>query len=220
MLEPAPSGASGAEGHHWVPTLGVAGARCVTRVRRTGDLGETVSMSGGGGRQLESFVRLRPIVDADVERYVALQDEEMADRFEWVGPVTVDSMRPVVARWVESWERGDAERNYAIIEPSSGDMVGDCELELRCDGYVHVMYALFGPWRSKGFGTRAAALLVSEALQQWPTRPLLFRVHPDNLVSKRVAQRQGAHLAGIETSANGRDLERWVLAFRVDRSTS
>jgi hypothetical protein len=66
-------------------------------------------------------------------------------------------------------------------------MVGDCELELRSDGYVHVRYAPFAPWRSKRFGTKAAALL--------------FRVHPDDLASERVAQRQRVHLAGIEIAA-------------------
>jgi RimJ/RimL family protein N-acetyltransferase len=146
----------------------------------------------------------------DVESYVARQDEEMARRFEWAGPATVEGVRDGVSRWVESWSSGGTERNFAIVDPSTGGMIGDCELELREDGFVHVMFAVFSDWRRRGIATRAVRLLADHAADVFPGHALLFRIHPDNEGSKRVARAVGAERAGTELSRNGLLLERWV----------
>src|SRR4051812_31667635 len=108
----------------------------------------------------DDVVLLRPIRMGDVEPYVHGQDAEMADRFEWAGPTTVDEVRRAVGRWVESWEVG-TERNFAIIDRATGEMIGDCEIELRDDGFVNVMYAVFATWRRRGIATRAVRLLAA-----------------------------------------------------------
>lgn len=158
----------------------------------------------------DEAVLLRPITMADVGSYLDRQDAEMATQFEWTGPATVDHGRGVVSRWVESWRAGGRERNFAIVDPSTGDMIGDCELELRDDGFVHVMYAVFSGWRRRGVATRAVRLLAVDAADVFPGHALLFRIHPDNEGSKRVARAVGAERAGTELSRNGRLLERWV----------
>lgn len=161
-------------------------------------------------RLSDGVVLLRPIALSDVESYVARQDAEMARRFEWSGPATVEDVRGGVSRWVESWSSGGSERNFAIVDPSTGDMIGDCELELRDDGFVNVMYAVFNGWRQRGVATRAVRLLAQHSAEVFPGHPLLFRIHPDNEGSKGVAQAVGAELAGTELSRNGLVLERWV----------
>lgn len=146
----------------------------------------------------------------DVESYVARQDEEMAHRFEWAGPASAEDVRGGVCRWVEAWASGGVERNFAIVDLSTGEMVGDCELELRDDGFVNVMYAVFSDWRRRGVATRAVRLLAEHAADVFPGHALLFRVHPDNEGSKRVAMAVGAQGEGTELSRNGQLLERWV----------
>lgn len=158
----------------------------------------------------DDVVLLRPIALSDIESYVARQDDEMARRFEWSGPASVEDVRGGVSRWVESWRSGGSERNFAIVDPATGDMIGDCELELRDDGFVNVMYAVFNGWRRRGVATRAVRLLAQHAAEVFPGHSLLFRIHPDNEGSKGVAQAVGAELAGTERSRSGLALERWV----------
>jgi RimJ/RimL family protein N-acetyltransferase len=158
----------------------------------------------------DGVVLLRPIERSDIESYVARQDAEMVRRFEWSGPASAEDVRRGVSRWVESWRHGGSERNFAIVDPATGEMIGDCELELRDDGFVNVMYAVFEGWRRRGVATRAVRLLADHAAEVFPGRPLLFRIHPDNEGSKGVARALGAEPAGTERSRHGLVLERWV----------
>ena len=160
----------------------------------------------------DGIILLRPIRLADVDRYVELQDLEMADRFEWPGTATRATVEEAIRRWVESWRTGGDERNFAVVEAASEEMIGDCEVELRPDGYVNVMYAVFDRWRRQGIASRAASLLAEYAGQAFPGRPLLFRMHPDNVGSIAVAESLGARRVGSETSPTGRELEWWVAA--------
>jgi RimJ/RimL family protein N-acetyltransferase len=89
--------------------------------------------------------------------YVDQQDHLLAAGFGWERPVDEVSMRAVAERWVRQWNGPRDERNFAILERSSGVLVGDCELELRTDGFVHVMYGIFRPWRGKGYASIARA---------------------------------------------------------------
>lgn len=95
-------------------------------------------------------ITLRPFRLEDVAAYVDQQDHLLAAGFGWERPIDEVSMRAVAERWVRQWNGPRDERNFAILERSSGVLVGDCELELRTDGFVHVMYGIFRPWRGKG----------------------------------------------------------------------
>ena len=158
----------------------------------------------------DGVVVLRPIRSEDAETYFEHQDDDMIDRFEWAGPVELPKLREVFARWEANWRVGGDERNFAIELAGTGEMVGDCEVELRSDGLVNVMYVVFAPWRGQGLATRAVQLLADHAAEAFAGKPLLFRVHPDNAPSVAVARSVGAVVEGIETSKTGRLLERWV----------
>lgn len=160
----------------------------------------------------DDVLLLRPIALEDVAVYLERQDAEMAARFEWAGPAQERDVRAAVERWVASWACHGPEQNFAITCRRTGEMVGDCELELREDGFVNVMYVVFSGWRAQRVGTRAVRLLVQHAAHAFPGRPLLFRMHPDNEGSIRVARAAGATRAGSELSRSGHVLDRWVLA--------
>lgn len=158
----------------------------------------------------DGIIVLRPIRLPDVDRYVELQDLEMADRFEWPRRATRETVEEATRRWVESWRTGGNERNFAVVDAANQEMIGDCEVELRPDGYVNVMYAVFDGWRRRGIASRAASLLADYAGEAFPGRPLLFRIHPDNVGSISVAESVGAVRAGSESSRTGRELWWWV----------
>lgn len=159
----------------------------------------------------DGVVLLRPITMADVDPYLERQDPEIARRFEWTGPASVEDVRSAVTRWVASWSTGGRERNFAIVDPATSEVIGDSALELRDDGFVNVMYAVFSDWRRRGVATRAVRLLAAHASEVFPGSALLFRIHPDNEASARVARAAGAERIGTESSPTGRLLERWVV---------
>ena len=82
----------------------------------------------------------------------------MADGFEWAAPATVEDVEAACARWTQSWRAGGPERNFAITDSRTGEMIGDCEIEAREDGYLNIMYAVFRPWRGRGVATRAGSV--------------------------------------------------------------
>jgi RimJ/RimL family protein N-acetyltransferase len=157
-------------------------------------------------RLSDGVVLLRPFHESDVDIYVARQDGAMADGFEWDGPATIDDVAAACARWTESWRTNGPERNFAIVDAPSDEVIGDCEVEARPDGYVNVTYVVFGRWRGNGVATRAARLLLAYAATEFPDHTPLFRVHPENAASLAVARSCGAMPSGREESPKGRDL--------------
>lgn len=134
----------------------------------------------------------------------------MAARFEWDALVSAEQARGAFTSWAAAWEHGLRERNFAIVLNGTGEVIGDCEIELRPDGMVNVMYVVFAPWRRHGYATRAARLLIAHAASAFPGAPLAFRIHPDNHASLGVARAVGATPRKYETSRNGRQLQLWV----------
>ena len=158
----------------------------------------------------DGVVLLRPVRAGDAQVYFEQQDLEMVARFEWAGPAQLPRLRETFAAWEASWRNGGDERNFVIELAGTGEVIGDCEVELRPDGLVNVMYVVFAPWRGMGYATRTVQLLVDYAAEAFPNKPLVFRVHPDNAGSVALARAVGAALEGTEASKSGRLLERWV----------
>jgi RimJ/RimL family protein N-acetyltransferase len=164
-----------------------------------------------GVEPTDGVIALRPIRIEDAEVYVRLQDDEITARFEWDRPASLGDLESAIRRWAERWEAGGDEHNFAIVLAETGEMIGDCEAELRDDGLVNLMYVVFGPWRRQGHASRAARLLIAHARTVFPGAPSVLRIHPDNVASLGVARTIGAELDGIEPSRSGRPLERWIL---------
>lgn len=157
-------------------------------------------------------ILLRPFLLSDVTPYVDQQDSVLAEGFGWDSPVDMVGMRAVAERWVAQWAGPRLERNFAIIERRSDRLVGDCELELRSDGFVHIMYGILPTARGKGYASDAVQLLLDHRRTVWPNMPLLFRINANNAPSIALARRAGAAFDHVERTVEGRELQRWVLA--------
>ncbi len=160
----------------------------------------------------DGAVLLRPFGPGDIDAYLSRQDAVMAAGFEWEGPATAEDLRAACDRWAASWRAGGPQRNFAIVAADTGELIGDCEIEARADGFLNVMYAVFSPWRGRGVASRAGRLLLAYAATEFPGLTPLFRVHPTNGPSLAVARRLGARPAGRELSAKGRELTRLTIS--------
>jgi len=160
----------------------------------------------------DGVLAIRPISVLEAVAIVDAQDAQMVRRFGWGAPLTLPASQVVVRRWVRSWQSLGLEPNSAIVDEVTGQMIGDCEAELRGDGFVHVLYAVFAPWRGQGVAERAVRLLADYSAEAFPYCPLLFRVERDNVASLAVARSVGAVVTGQEVVSDGRRLLHLMVA--------
>ena len=119
----------------------------------------------------DGVLAIRPISVLEAVVIVDAQDAQMVRRFGWGAPLTLPASQVVVRRWVRSWQSLGLERNSAIVDEVTGQMIGDCETELRGDGFVHVLYAVFAPWRGRGVAERAVRLMADYSAEAFLSFP-------------------------------------------------
>ncbi len=93
---------------------------------------------------------------------------------------------------------------YALRQPS-GRLMGGCELRMLTPRSANVSYWVYPAFRRKGFAARALALLYAAATHIEGLERIEAHVAPDNLASRRVAERAGFIEVGsvLETSWTG-----------------
>ena len=80
--------------------------------------------------------------------------------------------------------------NHAIFDRSTGTGVGRLEATF-IGRQVEIAYLLGSPWWHRGLGSEALNWLVSEIQLAVPEAMIWATVHPENLPSQRVLQRNG-----------------------------
>ena len=135
---------------------------------------------------------LREFVDDDVDALAAILSDPETMRFY---PAPLD--RGGVADWIQRNRRRyrtDGFGIWAMILKSSNELIGDCglirqlvedrdEIEI---GY-HVRRNLWG----NGFATEAAQACRDYGFRQLPVKRLISLIRPENLASRRVAEKNG-----------------------------
>ena len=131
----------------------------------------------------------------DIDRWAEMMEDEEAARF--LGGVMP---KPVVWRqimqMVGAWEVTGVAM-FSVIEKTSGKWIGRVGpwQPFAWPG-TEVGWGLHPDARGKGYATEAAAASIDYAFDvlQWTT--VIHLVHPDNIRSRRVAERLGATLRG------------------------
>ena len=136
-------------------------------------------------------------------------------------PTTVPAKKPEVMRfypapktrdealgWIRWNERGYAEHGHGlwVVETHEGEFVGDCGLTWQPVGGEQVLEVgyLVGPaLQGRGYATEAARACVKLALGAVGESHVVAIVVPDNLPSRRVAEKVGLRVEQ-ETEVHGR----------------
>jgi RimJ/RimL family protein N-acetyltransferase len=127
--------------------------------------------------------------------FAACQDAEIARFLPIPQPYTEAAARSFIARRRADWE-GDDERSFSITDAATGAVVGAIARHQRAEHRVEFGYWL-APWaRGRGFATRALRLIADWSLRESFIRLELF-THPDNVASRRVAERAGFTFEGV-----------------------
>ena len=158
-------------------------------------------------------------------------------QFRRMGPADLDSMasllgdpevmafypvpktRAEAANWI-SWN----ERNYAelghglwIVETREGEFLGDAGLTMQPVNGVRrleVGYHIRSERQGNGFATEAAAACRDYARDQLHSREMVAIIHPENLASRRVAEKIG--MTHIDDDHEGSIPARVVMGMDLD----
>ena len=105
---------------------------------------------------------------------------------------------------------------YALRD-LAGTLMGGCEIRLPAASRANVSYWIFPAFRNRGYAARALALLRQAAERVPQVRQLEAHIEPDNLGSRRAAEKAGFVAAGraAEEGASGAKIERIVYTRRV-----
>jgi RimJ/RimL family protein N-acetyltransferase len=131
--------------------------------------------------------------DARAHRELA-EDAEAARFFGW----TVEDARAlpdshydrVVERFRGEWVEG-SRLSLAIRDGVTGRAVGAVELRPRESATMEVSYVVAPALRRRGLASRAVSALLSWAGQELGVGVVLLNCRPDNLASRRVAEKCG-----------------------------
>lgn len=141
--------------------------------------------------------RLRPWIASDAEAIVgACQDPEIHRWTQVPHPYGLDEARAFLSGAARGWMRGE-EASFALVEPSSGALLGALGLRGRGPGVAEGGYWLSAGARGRGLMTQALRGLTDWGLTAAGLQRIQLLVDPDNGASLRVAERAGFLREGL-----------------------
>jgi RimJ/RimL family protein N-acetyltransferase len=136
----------------------------------------------------------------DAEPHRLAEDDEMRLRFDSRRPATAEEVRGAFQRRVDAWASGAPTRTYHAFV--AGEMIGGVELRRTRWERGELSWWTFANHRKAGYATRAARLLCDAAAKVEGITELRAHIDPDNVASRRLAQRLGFVEAGtVEDTA-------------------
>ena len=138
-------------------------------------------------------LRLRPIVEDDLETLVEIHVDPATSAHAPGGPPSPDQARAMLASFAASWKSADL--SYWTVEHEHR-VIGVTGVERRevLDRSGWNLYYRFAPaWWGRGFATEAAREAVQAARLAEPTLPITARTRPSNTPAVRVAERAGLY---------------------------
>jgi RimJ/RimL family protein N-acetyltransferase len=156
------------------------------------------------GLRTERLCLDRPAAD-DVPALHAVHADPETNRHNPSGPATdLAQIRGMVDEWRQHWDEYGF-GYWAVRESPDGAVIGVGGVRRRdIDGesVLNLYYRFAVVTWGHGYATELATEAVRLAARDLPGVPVVAIVHPDNVASRRVAERAGLHLVG-STRHNG-----------------
>jgi RimJ/RimL family protein N-acetyltransferase len=142
----------------------------------------------------DEAVLLRPFEQADVPAIVAAcQDPEIP---RWTS-VPSPYMESDARAWLESTE----EESFAVVDRSSGELLGSIGVRFLDDGVAEVGYWIAKKARGRGVATRALVLVAGWVFANDEVGRFQLRADTENVASQRVAEKAGFVREGVMRAA-------------------
>jgi RimJ/RimL family protein N-acetyltransferase len=140
---------------------------------------------------------LRPFEPGDAEDIHAVYSDPTTFEYLRAGPSeSIEDTREVLARLEQRLrERGFA--MGAVVERSSGRVIGDCGLQHLEDGpQVEVGYRMGREYRGRGYTTEATRAWLTYGLDTLGLERIVAVARPANVASTRVMEKAGMRFVG------------------------
>ena len=159
---------------------------------------------------------LRPFCDEDIDRFAELMADRDFMRFS-LGPYTREKTETLLQKFL-SWGRAGLPSPFAIILRQNPGVLGYCGFlhhpEMPED--VEIGYRLDPAYWNRGLATEAACAVRDHAFVDLKLPRVISLVHPDNVPSRRVAEKIGMTVEkqitfrGFPTQVFSLSRDRWL----------
>ena len=142
-----------------------------------------------------SRLTLRPFQEENLDRLAQLMANEGFMRFS-LGVYTREQTQTVLDKFL-SWNRAGRPSPFAVLVRSNSTLIGYCGfLHWQIDGTdeIEIGYRLHPDYWDKGIATEAAMAVRDHAFRDLKLPRVISLIHPENIPSRRVAEKIGMTL--------------------------
>ena len=155
---------------------------------------------------------LRSFRPQDVEQMVSLVEDPGVTRL-LGGPRDAEEVRTILQN--ELVEQPGRLGQWPVVLKVTGEFVGGCGLiskEIEGVREVELVYAFAASAWGRGYATEIGSALLGFATEELRLKRVVALIDPENLPSKRVAEKLGMQRESMVMSPDGNERELWVTA--------
>ncbi len=141
-------------------------------------------------------LQLRPFREEDLEIMISLFQNPDFMRFSG-GALYTREQTITFLNKILTWERESLPFPFAVIDLATERLIGFCGfLHQEVDGQpeIEIAYRLHPGFWNRGLATEAARAVRDHAFQELHLPRVISMIHPENLASRRVAEKNGLRL--------------------------
>jgi RimJ/RimL family protein N-acetyltransferase len=134
---------------------------------------------------------LRPFHEGDIDRLAELMANADFMRFS-LGPYTRERTQGVLDKFL-SWEKAGLPSPFAVVLRGNTEVLGYCGFlhHPEVPDEVEIGYRLHPTYWNRGLITEAAQAVRDHAFCDWKLSRVISLIHPENIPSRRVAEKNG-----------------------------
>ena len=134
---------------------------------------------------------LRPFRKDDIDRLAELMANPDFMRFS-LGPYTREQTQCVLDKFL-SWEKAGLPSPFAVVLRENTEVLGYCGFlhHPEVPGEVEIGYRLHPAYWNRGLITEAARVARDHGFRDWKLARVISLIHPENIPSRRVAEKNG-----------------------------
>ncbi|MEU7780064.1 GNAT family protein [Micromonospora parva] len=162
-------------------------------------------------------IRLRPVAEPDLAMFRRLRTEPGLIGLDWPG--FTDAGAPA-RRFAMDGYLGEDDGRLIVEAEQERAAAGIVSYTAGCyagrASYWSIGIVLLPPWRGRGIGWRAQALLCDYLFQHTPAQRIQAGTHPENVAEQRALEKAGFQLEGIVRASEFR-AGRWRDGYLYSR---